>query len=97
MLLEQVGGGGMVTKLEDDTTGEQYTRMELKREGIIGGDPELDRAGVIIGGGLYDDLDYHPEHADYEELREQLHEMVDSAVDAWEAETEESGDEEAEE
>lgn len=79
----------MTTKLEDDTTGEQYTPNELKREGIIGGDPELDRAGIIIGGGLYDDLDYHPEHADYEELRRKLHEMVDSAVDTWEDAAEE--------
>lgn len=73
----------MTTKFEDDTTGEQYTKTQLKREGIIGGDAELDQAGVLIGGGLYDDLDYHPEHADYEELRKQLHHMVDDAVDAW--------------
>lgn len=75
----------MTTKFEDDTTGEQYTKTELQREGIIHGG-ELLLAGVIMQGDLYDDLDYHPEHADYDALREQLHEMVDSAVDAWEAE-----------
>lgn len=74
----------MTTKFEDDTNGEQYTKTELQAEGIIGGDPELWRAGVIMHGGLYDDLDYHPEHADYDALREQLHEMVDSAIDAYE-------------
>lgn len=73
----------MTTKYEDDTTGEQYTKKELKREGIIGGDPELFTAGVLMEGP-YDSVDFHPEHADYDELRRLLHEMVDDAVDTYE-------------
>lgn len=79
----------MTTYFEDDTTGEQYTKRELKREGIIGGDPELFQAGVNIQGS-YDRIDFHPKHADYDKLRRQLHEMVDGAVDAWEEEPEDA-------
>lgn len=74
----------MTTKYEDDTTGEQYTSTDLSRDNTISGDG-LWEAGVHIRGP-YDSVDFHPEHADYDELRRQLHEMVDSAVDAWEEE-----------
>jgi len=64
----------MTTICEDDTAGEQYDR------------DVLDTAAVSTHSALFDYVESHPEEADFENLREQLHEMVDEAVDDLEAE-----------
>jgi len=62
----------MTTIYEDDTTGEQYDRDVLQP------------AGVCIESALYADVEYHPDNADFDELRQQLHLLVDEAVDSLE-------------
>jgi hypothetical protein len=74
----------MTTIHEDDTTGEQYSGRELIVDDDVGGDG-LDKAGVMIGGMMFDKIEYHPSDGDYDALADQLHQMVDAAVESWDS------------